>query len=130
LGTPRGDEVIAVSSVDTRQKKPQNFEKEPSGRAGVQIQGLTKIFGDKMAVNNLYLNMFDNQIMALLGHNGAGKTTTMSMLTGLFPPTSGSAIVNDFDIKHDIKSVRDNLGLCPQHDVLFDEMTVFSNFIY
>jgi len=48
----------------------------------------------------------------------------MSMLTGLFPPTTGTALVNGFDIRNDIKSVRDNLGLCPQHDVLFDEMTV------
>ncbi|OXA38045.1 ATP-binding cassette sub-family A member 3 [Folsomia candida] len=123
-GTPRGDETIAVTSVDTRQKYPQNFEKEPNGKAGVQIKGLTKVFGPKTAVNNLYLNMFDNQITALLGHNGAGKTTTMSMLTGLFPPTTGTAIVNGYDIRHDIQSVRDNLGLCPQHDVLFDEMTV------
>lgn len=48
----------------------------------------------------------------------------MSMLTGLFPPTSGTALVNGFDIKNDIESVRGSLGLCPQHDVLFDEMTV------
>jgi ATP-binding cassette subfamily A (ABC1) protein 3 len=40
----------------------------------------------------------------------SGKTTTMSMLTGLFPPSSGTAIVNGFDIRNDIKSVRDNLG--------------------
>jgi len=48
----------------------------------------------------------------------------MSMLTGLFPPTSGTALVNGFDIRNDIDSVRQSLGLCPQHDVLFDEMTV------
>lgn len=66
-GTPRNEEVVAVTSVDSRQKNPQNFEKEPSGRAGVQIQGLTKLFGPKTAVSNLYLNLFDNQITALLG---------------------------------------------------------------
>jgi hypothetical protein len=50
-----------------RQKKPQFFEKEPNAHAGVQIQGLTKAFGIKTAVNNLYLNFFDNQITVLLG---------------------------------------------------------------
>lgn len=62
---------------------PANLlEAEPNAYAGVRIQGLTKNFGKKMAVKNLHLNMYEDQITALLGHNGAGKTTTMSMLTG------------------------------------------------
>lgn len=53
-----------------------------------------------------------------------GKTTTMSMLTGMMVPTSGSAIINGHDIRHDINGVRASLGLCPQHNILFDELTV------
>ena len=68
--------------------------------------------------------MYEGQITALLGHNGAGKTTTMSMLTGLFPPTSGTAIVNGCNIRTNLNGVRSSLGLCPQHDVLFGELTV------
>ena len=68
--------------------------------------------------------MFKGQITALLGHNGAGKTTTMSILTGLFPPTSGDAIVNGYSILDNIDGVRQSLGLCPQHNVLFDRLTV------
>ncbi|XP_071520079.1 phospholipid-transporting ATPase ABCA3 [Panulirus ornatus] len=103
------------------------FEKEPQGiSAGVQVKGLTKIFsrGHKIAVNNMFLNMYDGQITVLLGHNGAGKTTTMSMLTGLYPPTSGTALVGGYDIVSEMGNVRRSLGLCPQHDVLFDELTV------
>lgn len=48
----------------------------------------------------------------------------MSILTGLFPPSSGTAIVNGYDIRKDIDKVRSSLGICPQFDVLFDEMTV------
>ena len=48
----------------------------------------------------------------------------MSILTGLFPPSKGTAIVNGYDITHDIDSVRSSLGICPQFDVLFDELTV------
>jgi len=65
--------------------QPSFFEAEPpaaENKAGIRIANLTKTFGQRHAVNNLNLNMFENQITALLGHNGAGKTTTMSMLTG------------------------------------------------
>lgn len=68
--------------------------------------------------------MYSSQITVLLGHNGAGKTTTMSMLTGIYPPTNGTAVVNNFDIRSQISKVRRSLGLCPQHDVLYDNLTV------
>jgi ATP-binding cassette subfamily A (ABC1) protein 3 len=86
--------------------KTHLFQAEPDGKAGVQIVGLSKNFSDKWAVQDMHLNMYENQITALLGHNGAGKTTTMSMLTGLFPSTSGTAYINGFDISTDIQSVR------------------------
>ena len=76
------------------------------------------------AVNNLYLKVYKGQITALLGHNGAGKTTTMSILTGLFPPTSGSAHINGLSVVDDIDLIRRNLGICPQYNVLFDRLTV------
>uniref|UniRef100_A0A1Y9GL18 ABC transporter domain-containing protein n=1 Tax=Anopheles arabiensis TaxID=7173 RepID=A0A1Y9GL18_ANOAR len=101
------------------------FEQEPNiDRAGVRIVNLRKVYGKKVAVEGLNLNMFDGQITVLLGHNGAGKTTTMSMLTGMFSPTSGTALVNGYDIRKDIEGVRFSLGLCPQHNVLFNELTV------
>ena len=55
---------------------------------------------------------------------GTGKTTTMSVITGLFPPTSGDVYVNGHSVVTDIKRVRQSLGLCPQHNVLFDRLTV------
>ncbi|CAH1776854.1 unnamed protein product [Owenia fusiformis] len=101
------------------------FEKEPMRlNPGIKIRNLRKEFGQKTAVAGMTLNMYEGQITALLGHNGAGKTTTMSMLTGFIPPTSGTAFVNGFDIRKDISRVRSSLGLCPQHDVLFDLLTV------
>ena len=78
----------------------------------------------KVAVDNLYLNVYQDQITVLLGHNGAGKTTTMSILVGLFPPTSGDAIINGRSILTDMDSIRRSLGLCPQHNVLYDRLTV------
>ncbi|KAL1392905.1 hypothetical protein pipiens_012130 [Culex pipiens pipiens] len=109
-----------------RKNSSCNAEEEPTDKhAGIKLLGLSKIYkGSKMAVNDLTLNLYEDQISILLGHNGAGKTTTMSMLTGMFPPTSGTAIVNGYDIRYDIESLRNTLGLCPQHNVLFDELTV------
>lgn len=103
-----------------------SLETEPSDKAaGVQIRNLRKVFDKKkVAVSGLTVNMFEDQITVLLGHNGAGKTTTMSMLTGIFAPTSGTAIINGYDITTDLDAVRGSLGLCPQHNVLFDELTV------
>ncbi|NXT18829.1 ABCA1 protein, partial [Syrrhaptes paradoxus] len=76
------------------------------------------------AVNGLSLDFYEGQITSFLGHNGAGKTTTMSILTGLLPPTSGTAYVLGWDIRTDIDSIRRSLGTCPQHNVLFDILTV------
>ncbi|KFP52554.1 ATP-binding cassette sub-family A member 2, partial [Podiceps cristatus] len=76
------------------------------------------------ALNKLSLNLYENQVVSFLGHNGAGKTTTMSILTGLFPPTSGSATIYGHDIRTEMDEIRKNLGMCPQHNVLFDRLTV------
>ncbi|KAJ8951652.1 hypothetical protein NQ318_012323 [Aromia moschata] len=101
------------------------FEEEPQNlRTGIEIKNLRKEFGKNAAVRNLSLNMYVDQITVLLGHNGAGKTTTMSMLTGLLTPNSGTAKVNGHDIRTNMAGVRSSLGLCPQHNIIFDDMTV------
>ncbi|XP_048579731.1 phospholipid-transporting ATPase ABCA3 isoform X2 [Nematostella vectensis] len=114
---------------DVKTENNPAIEDEPTDLAiGVQIKDLRKVFkgstGSKVAVDNLSLNMYKGQITALLGHNGAGKTTTMSILTGLFTPTSGSAMIDNKSILTDIDGIRESLGLCPQHNVLFDRLTV------
>ncbi|PRD23873.1 UNVERIFIED_CONTAM: ATP-binding cassette sub-family A member 3 [Trichonephila clavipes] len=78
----------------------------------------------KMAVNDVSLNIYQGQITALLGHNGAGKTTTINILTGLYTPTSGTASINGLDILTDTVRARRGLGVCPQHNVLYDTLTV------
>ncbi|KAL3284218.1 hypothetical protein HHI36_018381 [Cryptolaemus montrouzieri] len=107
------------------------FEEDPTDlTAGIKIRNLGKTFGANVAVKGISLNIFQDQITVLLGHNGAGKTTTMSMLTGMFPPTKGTAVINGYDIRTQIMSVRDSMGLCPQHNVLFDDLTVREHLIF
>ncbi|KAM9387437.1 ATP-binding cassette sub-family A member 13 [Phaethornis superciliosus] len=93
---------------------------------GVMLLSLTKehLDGQKAAVKDLNLTFHRGQITALLGPNGAGKTTVISLLTGLYPPSSGTVIINGKDIRTDLAAIRTELGVCPQYDVLFNILTV------
>nr|CAD7432558.1 unnamed protein product [Timema monikensis] len=114
-----------------------NFESPPDGvKVGIEIKELRKVFykfggmTKKVAVDGVTMNVYQGQITALLGHNGAGKTTTMSVLTGMYSPTSGSVFVDGYDIRHDMDKVRESLGLCPQHNLLFTDLTVIEHLVF
>ncbi|XP_069558445.1 phospholipid-transporting ATPase ABCA1 isoform X1 [Brachyistius frenatus] len=110
-----------------REEAEDHIEPEPTNvPLGVSIRNLVKIYkkGAKLAVNHLNMKFYEGQITSFLGHNGAGKTTTISVLTGLFPPTSGTVYIKGMDIRNDMDIIRRTLGVCPQHNVLFDILTV------
>lgn len=100
--------------------------KVASGRC-VSVRGLRKTFdtpdGVKVAVDSIDLDMMEGQIFCLLGNNGAGKSTTLSMLSGMTPPTAGHATVFGRGLES-LSAIRGDLGVCPQHDVLWPELTV------
>lgn len=89
----------------------------------IEIVGLRKQFneGETVAVEDLTINMYNNQIFSLLGHNGAGKTTTISMLTGMIEPSDGYISVFG---ETDLDKIRAMIGVCPQHDTLYEDLTV------
>ncbi|KAM7094065.1 ATP-binding cassette sub-family A member 2 isoform 2-T2 [Molossus nigricans] len=125
LSVMEEDQACAMES--RRLEETRGMEEEPTHlRLVVCVDKLTKIYKNdkKLALNKLSLNLYENQVVSFLGHNGAGKTTTMSILTGLFPPTSGSATIYGHDIRTEMDEIRKNLGMCPQHNVLFDRLTV------
>eukprot|EP01035_Chromulina_nebulosa_P017263 gene17263-22795_t len=97
------------------------------GEPTIRIEKLRKLFGSQVAVNNIDVDLYENQIFALLGHNGAGKTTTINMLTGLISPDYGMetrAHIYGSSIETDMQAIRRSMGVCPQHDVLFEHLTV------
>ncbi|XP_072798874.1 phospholipid-transporting ATPase ABCA3-like isoform X1 [Vicugna pacos] len=107
------------------------FEPEPTSLvAGIQIKNLYKEFGDKVAINNMSLNLYKGQITILLGQNGAGKSTTLSILTGCYPPTRGEAYIDGYDITKNIIKIRESLGFCPQHDLLFNDLTLSEHLFF
>uniref|UniRef100_A0A8B9MLG3 P-type phospholipid transporter n=1 Tax=Accipiter nisus TaxID=211598 RepID=A0A8B9MLG3_9AVES len=109
------------------------FEPEPTGLIpGVCIQNLVKIFANrpKPAIDGMNITFYEGQITAFLGQNGAGKTTTMSILTGLFPPTSGTVLIGGLDIQTHMDSIRHRLGMCPQYNILFNHLTVAEHILF
>jgi len=93
----------------------------------IELDGLTKKFGDLVAVNNLSLRIKKGEIYGFLGPNGAGKSTTIRMLCGLLRPTSGSAQVGGFSITKEPEKVKQVIGYMAQHFVLYDDLTVEEN---
>jgi ATP-binding cassette subfamily A (ABC1) protein 3 len=107
-----------------------HFEIEESNNANpvrVQAVGLVKEFqrGEEtfLAVNNLHLHLRENEVSVLLGHNGAGKTTAINLLTSMLEIDKGDAIVYGKSVRHDNAAVRQMIGFCPQHNILWPELT-------
>jgi ABC-2 type transport system ATP-binding protein len=95
--------------------------------AGIVTRGLRKTFGHLVAVEGLDLTVPSGQIFGLLGPNGSGKTTTIRLLTGLIPPTSGTAEVVGIDVVHEPEKVRRRIGYMSQRFGLYPDLTVREN---
>merc|ERR1711871_997170 len=85
---------------------------------------LRKMYGTFTAVNDLTFHVAKGECFGLLGPNGAGKTTAISMLTGLFPSTNGNARVCGFDLKKQLRQIYDVMGICPQFDICWPDISV------
>jgi ABC-2 type transport system ATP-binding protein len=90
----------------------------------IEVKNLTKFYGPHAALKDVSFTVKKGEILGFLGPNGAGKTTTMSILTCLFPPTSGSATVGGFDVLDDPIKVKRQIGYLPENIYLYTDMTV------
>ena len=95
----------------------------------IEVQGLTKLYGERVAIEDLTFSVPKGQVMGFLGPNGAGKSTTMRILTGYVGATSGSATVAGFDVRGRSLDVRRRVGYLPETTPLYDEMRV-SGFLH
>lgn len=98
----------------------------------LKVKELTKIYGDRTAVDNVSFSLKAGELVGLLGLNGAGKTTTLNMLTGFLAPTRGSVEIDGVDLlKEPVRAAR-HIGFLPEQPPLYDEMTVkaFLGFVY
>jgi ABC-2 type transport system ATP-binding protein len=85
----------------------------------IKISGLTKYYGNYLAVDHIDLDIYEGEIFGLLGPNGAGKTTTLLMLTTVIKPTEGSAIIMGYDIRREPEKVREIIGMAFQEPKLY-----------
>ncbi len=98
----------------------------------IQIENLTKTFkhATEPAVNCISFSINRNEIFGLLGPNGAGKTTTISILCGLFPPTSGKILIDGKNIDTELAAIKNIVGVVPQDIALYPTLTARENLAF
>ena len=93
----------------------------------IKINNLTKKYKDKLAVDNLNLEIKTGELFSLLGTNGAGKTTTIKMLSTLILPTSGEVEINNLDLVKDSSKIKEIINISPQEIAVASNLTVLEN---
>ena len=98
----------------------------------IEVKGLSKKYGNHVAVSNVSFTVNDGEILGFLGPNGAGKSTTMNMLTGYLSPTAGSISIDGYDILENPNEAKMRIGYLPELPPLYLDMTVreYLYFIY
>jgi len=96
----------------------------------IQVEGLTKYYGDLCAVDHISLNIQTGEILGLLGPNGAGKTTVLRMLTGFLRPTEGTIRINDYAIEDNPLKIKRLIGYLPESAPLYRDMLVYDYLSY
>ena len=119
--------------MNTTINTSSSFSSPPSERLGeaiIQVNHLTKTFGDFTAVKGITFDVYKGEIFGFLGANGAGKTTAMKMLIGISKPTSGSAIVAGLDVATQADLVKKSIGYMSQKFSLYDDLTIKENITF
>lgn len=112
-----GEGVVAVQSTISHALEATSTD------IVLKVRGLSKGFGDTVAVNDIDLNVRAGVFYGIVGPNGAGKTTTLSMITGLLRPDSGTASVNGIDVWDSPEIAKRSMGVLPDHLRIFDRLT-------
>ncbi|EAR97153.2 ABC transporter family protein (macronuclear) [Tetrahymena thermophila SB210] len=119
------DEEEYINFDNNIEDVAKNLKDQEELNQVVSLKNIRKVYpSGKKAVNGLSFTMYNGQIFALLGHNGAGKTSTISMLTGMYEMTDGEAVALGKDVESQMEEIRTFMGVCPQYDILFDDLTV------
>jgi ABC-2 type transport system ATP-binding protein len=100
------------------------------GKTAVEVEALSKVFGDFVAVDAVSFSVEAGEVFGFLGPNGAGKTTTIKMLTGLISPTSGRGTVAGLDIRTQGKEIKRHIGYMSQLFSLYADLTVEENIAF
>src|SRR5262245_27747786 len=97
---------------------------EPESLFTISAQGLSRRFGNHIAVNDISLELKRGEVLGFLGPNGAGKTTTMQMLTGNLAPSAGAVRICGIDLFDEPRAAKARIGYLPEVPPLYRELTV------
>eukprot|EP01133_Synstelium_polycarpum_P009020 gene9020-10578_t len=124
---PSDPSATTIEMVPPDVLDEQRYTCSKENTATIKLMALSKNFKvlkqKLVAVDQLTLSVERGQCFGILGPNGAGKTTTLSILSGLYSPSSGTAIIDGKNIANNISGAQQSLGVCPQDDVLWSEMS-------
>lgn len=90
----------------------------------IEVKNISKKYGKNIALNDVSFVVEKGEILGFLGPNGAGKSTTMKIITGFIQPTSGTVVVDGFDILEDVMEVKKRIGYLPENPPLYNDMTI------
>jgi len=96
----------------------------------ISVSGLTKYYGDLLAVDHISFEVKQGEIFGFLGPNGAGKTTTIRMLTGISLPTEGTALVMGYDIRRQPIEAKEQMGIVPDISNVYNELSAWDNLVF
>ena len=96
----------------------------------IDTSGLTRKFGERLAVDNLTLSIPEGAVFGFLGPNGAGKTTTVRMLSALIAPTSGTAHVAGYEVSRDNDKLRKAVGILTETPGMYGRLTAMQNLVF
>ncbi len=120
---PAAPEAVVPASVAPQLPVTPQTAPAAGARPAIAIRGLTKAFGQKVAVDRINLTIPSGSFYGLVGRNGAGKTTTISMVTGMLQPTEGTALIRGIDMWSEPLKAKAHLGVLPDGVHLFDKLT-------
>ena len=103
--------------------QPLHMNEQSKEEFMIEAVGLSKYYGDFIAVEDLNISIRKGEVVAFLGPNGAGKSTTMKMLTGYLAPSAGIAKVCGLEVANNRSVVANRIGYLPENGPLYDEMT-------
>lgn len=96
----------------------------------IEVKGISKQYGNKIALDNVSFSVKKGEIIGLLGRNGAGKTTTMNIITGYLSSDAGEVRIGDYDMLEQPEKAKRSIGYLPEHPPVYPEMTVYSYLVF
>ncbi|KAH9268391.1 hypothetical protein BASA83_009390 [Batrachochytrium salamandrivorans] len=130
LSSPRNDADFAIAeNDDVRLERIRVLQRDYSPKAPLVMRNMSKQYINelgqkKLAVNDITFAVDNGTVFGLLGPNGAGKTSLISILTGVYEPTQGEATLGGYDIVAESNAAFRSIGVCPQFDILWPDLTV------